>query len=49
MSCSQTCNQGRTCSCRPLTPAESRKFWRTIGIFAVADLALIGLILWVLK
>ena len=47
--CTQNCNQGRTCTCRQLTPAESRKFWRTISIFAVVDVTLIGLILWVLK
>ena len=47
--CTQNCGQGRTCTCRPLTPAESQRFWRTIVIFAVLDIATIALILWVLK
>jgi hypothetical protein len=48
--CNQACDQGRTCDCCAyLTPGESKRFWWTIGIAAVVDIAVIAALLWVWK
>lgn len=31
------------------TAEENRRFWRTLAVFMVADIALICIILWVVK
>lgn len=48
--CTNDCDQCRTCTCcEYLMPGESKRFWRTVAIAAVVDIAVIAALLWVVK